>query len=168
MDNVAVDLQPYQLTALEKKLEIVNIAAFTDKWGPEKIIGVYDPDIGMGAILCIGNTALGPEMGRIRIQAGVTPVEVFQLTRTMTWKCALANLPFGGAKAGINTDPYTIGKRKYVKAFARAIDVLCPSQLVAAPGMNTGEKEIAAFVEEIEDLKAATGNIDRFGATNCV
>ena len=99
MENVAVDLQPHQLTALEKKLEIVNIAAFTDKWGPEKIIGVYDPDIGMEGILCIDNTALGPGICRIRIQAGITPMEVFQLARMMTWKCALANLPFGGAKA---------------------------------------------------------------------
>ena len=165
---MAVDLQPHQIAALEEMLETINSVPSTDKWSLEKVIGVYDPDIGMGAILCIGNTALGPEMGRIRIQAGVTPVEVFQLARTMTWKCALANLPFGGAKAGINTDPYTIGKRKYVKAFARAIDVFCPSQLVAAPGMNTGEKEITAFVEELGDLKAATGNIDRFGATNCV
>lgn len=165
---MAVDLQPHQIAALEEMLETINSVPSTDKWSLEKVIGVYDPDIGMGAILCIGNTALDPEIGRIRIQAGVTPVEVFQLARTMTWKCALANLPFSRAKAGINTDPYTIDKKKCVKAIARSINVFCPSQLVVAPDMNTGKKEIAAFVEEIGDLKAATGNIDHFGATYCV
>ena len=102
----------------------------------------------MQRIMCIDNITLIPGMGRIRIQADITPVEVFQLALTMNWKYALANLPFGGAKAGINTDPCTIDKRKYVTAFARAIDVFCPSQWVAAPGMNTGEQDIAAFVEE--------------------
>lgn len=163
MENVAVDLQTHQIAALEEMLKNVNAAAFTDKWGPEKVIRVYDPVIGMEGILCIDNTALGPGNGGMRIQADVTPAEVFKLARTMTWKCALANIPFGGAKAGINTDPYTIGKIKCVKAFARAINVFCPSQWVAAPGMNTSEKEIEAFVEEIGDLKAATGKPERLG-----
>lgn len=163
MEDVAVDLQTHQISVLEEMLENINVAAFTDRWGPEKVIRVYDPDIGMEGILCIDNTALGPGKGGIRIRASVTPAEVFKLARTMTWKCALADLPFGGAKGGICADPYTIDKIKYMKSFARAVSVFCPSQWVSAPDMNVGEREIAAFVEEIGDLKAATGKPERLG-----
>jgi len=134
-----------------------------DRWGPEKIIRVYDPSIGMKGILCIDNTALGPGKGGMRIRDGVDVLEVFKLARTMTWKCALAELPFGGAKGGINADPYTIDKIKYMKSFARAISVFCPDQWVSAPDMNVGEKEIEAFVEVIGDRQAATGKPEHLG-----
>jgi len=134
-----------------------------DRWGPEKIIKVYDPSIGMKGILCIDNTALGPGKGGMRIRDGVDVLEVFRLARTMTWKCALADLPFGGAKGGINADPYTIDKIKYMKSFARAISVFCPEQWVSAPDMNVGEKEIEAFVEVIGDRQAATGKPEHLG-----
>jgi glutamate dehydrogenase (NAD(P)+) len=163
MENVSADLQTHQISVLEELLESVNITALEDRWGPEKVIRVYDPDIGMEGILCIDNTALGPGKGGMRIRAGVTPTEVFNLARTMTWKCALADLPFGGAKGGINADPYTIDKIKYMKSYARSISVFCPSQWVSAPDMNVGEREIEAFVEEIGDLKAATGKPEKLG-----
>ena len=117
----------------------------------------------MEGILCIDNTALGPGKGGMRIREGVTPVEVFKLAKTMTWKCALADLPFGGAKGGINANPYAIDKIKYMQSFARSISVFYPSQWVSAPDMNVGEKEIEAFVEEIGDLKAATGKPEKLG-----
>jgi glutamate dehydrogenase (NAD(P)+) len=160
---VSADLQTHQIAVLEELLESVNITALVDRWGPEKVIRVYDPDIGMEGILCIDNTALGPGKGGMRIRAGVTPTEVFNLARTMTWKCALADLPFGGAKGGINADPYTIDKIKYMKSYARSISVFCPDQWVSAPDMNVGEREIEAFVEEIGDLKAATGKPEKLG-----
>jgi glutamate dehydrogenase (NAD(P)+) len=163
MENVSADLQTHQISVLEELLESVNITALEDRWGPEKVIKVYDPDIGMEGILCIDNTALGPGKGGMRIRAGVTPTEVFNLARTMTWKCALADLPFGGAKGGINADPYTIDKIKYMKSYARSISVFCPNQWVSAPDMNVGEREIEAFVEEIGDLKAATGKPEKLG-----
>jgi glutamate dehydrogenase (NAD(P)+) len=163
LENVTTDLQSHQISALQEILESVNVAALQDKWGPEKFVRVYDPVIGMEGILCIDNTALGPGKGGMRIRAGVSPSEVFKLARTMTWKCALSDLPFGGAKGGINADPYTIDKIKYMKSYARAVSVFCPDQWVSAPDMNVGEKEIEAFVGEIGDLKAATGKPEHLG-----
>jgi len=163
MENVTADMQIHQISLLQEMLENINITALQDSWGPEKVIWVYDPDIGMEGVLCIDNTALGPGKGGMRIRENVTPVEVFNLARTMTWKCALADLPFGGAKAGINANPYTINKIKYMRSFAKSISVFCPSQWVSAPDMNVGEKEIEAFVEEIGDLKAATGKPEKLG-----
>ena len=163
MEKVAVDLQSHKISVLEEFLENVNVTAFTDQWGPEKVVSVYEPDIGMKGILVIDNTSRGPGKGGIRIRSGVTPLEVFKLARTMTWKCALADLPFGGAKAGICADPYTNDKIKYIRSFARAVSVFVPDQWVSAPDMNLGEKEIEAFVTEIGDLKAATGKPERLG-----
>jgi glutamate dehydrogenase (NAD(P)+) len=163
LKNASTEVQSQQLAMLERMLEDVNIAAFSDKWGPEKVLRVYDPNIGMEGILIIDNTALGPGKGGFRIRAGLTPLEVFGLARTMTWKCALANLPFGGAKGGISADPYTIDKQSYVRAFAKAVSAHVPNEWVSAPDMNVGEEEIAAFVEVIGDRKAATGKPERMG-----
>ena len=69
---------------------------------------VYDPKNGRRGLLVIDNTALGPDKGGIRMTPTVTVKEVVRLARTMTWKCALAELPFGGAKSGIMADPKSI------------------------------------------------------------
>jgi len=144
-------------------LDQVNTSAFLDSWGPEEVTQVYDPNTGMQGFLVIDNTALGPGKGGIRIGANVTPLEVFRLARAMTWKCALADIPFGGAKSGIRADPYTIDKLRFVKEFAKKIAPSVPSRYVSAPDMNVGEKEIEAFVETIGDRQAATGKPAKLG-----
>jgi len=88
---------------------------------------------------------------------------VFGLARTMTWKCALADLPFGGAKAGIRADPFSTDRIAQVRTFARAVAPYVPSQWIAAPDMNVGEKEMEAFVKEVGDLRAATGKPTHLG-----
>jgi len=144
-------------------LDQVNVSSFLDSWGPEEVIQVYDPNTGMQGSLVIDNTALGPGKGGIRISANVTPLEVFGLARAMTWKCSLADIPFGGAKSGIRADPYTIDKLKHVREFAKKIAPSVPSRYVSAPDMNVGEKEIEAFVEAIGDRQAATGKPAELG-----
>ncbi len=137
-----------------------KIEAFADKWGPEKILQVYDPETGMKGILIIDNTTLGPGKGGIRMTPTVTTDEVFRLARTMTWKCALAKIPFGGAKSGIIANPKQMTEEKkmdLIRAFSKAIKNLCPILYVAAPDINTGEKEMAVFAKENGSLKSATG-----------
>ena len=163
VEQAVVDLQSRQISVLQEMLENVNVLAFTDQWGPEKVLRVYDPSIGMEGILVIDNTARGPGKGGMRIRSGVTPMEVFKLARTMTWKCALADLPFGGAKGAICGDPFTVDKSTYIRSFARAVSAFVPDQWVSAPDMNVGEREIEDFVEEIGDLRAATGKPERLG-----
>ncbi len=137
-----------------------EIERFCDEWGPEKILQVYDQETNMKGILVIDNTALGPGKGGIRITATVTIEEVFRLARTMTWKCALAGLPFGGAKAGIIADAKKITKAekiKLVKKFAVALKPLSPSQYIAGPDINTGEEEMAAYAIANGNLRSCTG-----------
>jgi glutamate dehydrogenase/leucine dehydrogenase len=138
----------------------VKIEAFADEWGPEKILQVYDPKTGMKGVLVIDNTILGPGKGGIRMMPTVTTEEIFHLARTMTWKCALAKIPFGGAKSGIISDPKQITAEKkidLIRAFSRSLKRVCPSLYVAAPDINTGEKEMAVFAEANGSMKSTTG-----------
>jgi glutamate dehydrogenase (NAD(P)+) len=63
----------------------------------------------MKGVLVIDNTSTYiffiSGKGGIRFADTVTPTEIFRLARTMTWNCAAAGLPFGGAKGGIVADP---------------------------------------------------------------
>lgn len=129
-----------------------------DRFGPEYIVKVYDPRIGMEGFLVIDNTAVGLGKGGIRMTGSVTEDEVQRLARTMTWKNALAGIPFGGAKAGIiwpgGSDEL---KKKYVQSFARAIKPFIPQKYIAGPDVNTGEREMQWFVEATGDWRSATG-----------
>ena len=114
----------------------------------------------MQDILVIDNTSLGPGKDGIRMTPTVNGEEIFRLARTMTWKCALANLPFGDAKSGIIADPKNITKEEklgLVKTLALALKPLSSSQYVAAPDINTGEEEISVYALTNGSLKSCTG-----------
>jgi glutamate dehydrogenase (NAD(P)+) len=134
-----------------------------DEWGPEKVLQVYDPDTGMEGVLVIDNTSTGPGKGGIRFAESVTPSEVFKLARTMTWKCAAAGLPFGGAKGGIIADPNKVDRVQWMKSFAKMIKPYCPSQYIAATDVGTTELDMAVFAHEIEDMHACTGKPQELG-----
>lgn len=134
-----------------------------DEWGPEKVLQVYDPDTGMKGVLVIDNTSKGPGKGGIRFAPSVTPVEIFRLARTMTWKCAAAGLPFGGAKGGIIADPNVVDRVSWMKSFAKMIRPYCPSQYIAATDVGTTELDMAIFAHEIGDMRACTGKPSELG-----
>lgn len=129
-----------------------------DKFGPEYIIKVYDAKIGMEGFLVIDNTALGPGKGGIRMTPNINEEEVWRLARTMTWKNALADIPFGGAKAGIVWPGGSEElKKQFIQSFARAIKIFTPKKYIAGPDVNTGEKEMQWFVEATDNWHSATG-----------
>ncbi len=136
-----------------------------DKWGPEKIVIVNDKRIGLSGFLVIDNTAAGPGKGGIRMVPDVTVEEVSKLARAMTWKNAMAGLPFGGAKAGIAANPRVLTrdkKMKLMRAFAKALKSLTPKEYIAGPDMNTGEAEMAVFADE-NGLDSCTGKPAEMG-----
>lgn len=128
------------------------------KFYPEYIVEVHDSKIGMEGILVIDNTALGPGKGGIRMTHDITVEEVSRLAKTMTFKNALADIPFGGAKAGIKwlggSDEL---KKEFVQSFARAIKPFIPEKYIAGPDINTGEKEMQWVVEATGIWHSATG-----------
>ena len=131
-----------------------------DEFGPEKVLEVYDPGVGMHGFLVIDNTALGPGKGGIRMTFGVTAEEVYRLARTMTWKNVLAEIPFGGAKSGIVAEVHGLSieaKKSLIQAFARAIRPLSPSLYIAGPDAGTGQEEMRWYVEANGSPKSCTG-----------
>jgi len=137
-----------------------------DKYGPEKIIQVYDPETGMRGITVIHNTNLGPGKGGIRMTPTVDVEEVYKLAETMTWKNALAGIPFGGAKSGIIADDRKLTqeeKDKIVAAFARALKNIAPAEYIAGPDMNMAEHEMQVFAEANGDKNSCTGKPKEMG-----
>ncbi len=137
-----------------------------DDFGPERVIEVYHPKLGMRGVLVIDNTALGPGKGGIRFTPTVDKEEVFRLARTMTWKCAMAGLPFGGAKSGIMGNPRELTpkqKDEWVAAFAKLLKGICPQYYVAAPDISTAEHEMEVFAKANGDMKACTGKPKALG-----
>jgi glutamate dehydrogenase (NAD(P)+) len=144
----------------------VEIESFADEFGPEKIIEVYDKKAGLKAILVIDNTVLGPGKGGIRMTPTVSVEEVFRLARTMTWKCSVAGVPFGGAKSGIVADPKQITqdkKAELMRSFGKALKWIAPRYYIGAPDVNTGEEEMKWFVKGNGSLKSVTGKPKEMG-----
>ncbi len=105
------------------------------------------------------NSALGPYKGGIRFHPETTREEVQALATLMTIKCAVAGLPFGGAKGGVAVDPKTLSEselqrlsQEYVKKIAHLIgeDIDVP-----APDVNTNSKIIAWMIDEYEKIKGS-------------
>ena len=95
------------------------------------------------------NITLGPAKGGIRYHPDVTIDEVTALAAWMTWKCAVAHVPFGGGKGGIVCDPTRMSKRE-LEALTRRyvseiIDAIGPDKDVPAPDVNT-DAQIMAWV----------------------
>ncbi len=136
-----------------------------NEFGPEKILEVYDPKTKMHGFTIIFNTALGPGKGGIRMTSNVTKEEVFRLARAMAWKCALADLPFGGAKSGIVSSGKINqeDKDKIVEAFSKAIKPICPSLYVAAPDISMAEHEMEIFAKANGDIQSCTGKPSEMG-----
>ncbi|HZT28526.1 MAG TPA: Glu/Leu/Phe/Val dehydrogenase [Bryobacteraceae bacterium] len=91
--------------------------------------------------------ARGPGKGGIRFAPNVTLDEVRALASWMTWKCAVVNIPFGGAKGGVICDPNLLSdvelERLTRRYTAEIIDFLGPERDVPAPDVNTNEKVMA-------------------------
>lgn len=139
----------------------VSVSQFPkDEIGPAYIIRTYDPKLDFEGILVIDNLNLGLGKGGIRMTPDVSMTEVFRLARAMSFKNALAELPFGGAKAGIVWDPHqhTLDeKRAVMESFSRSLKAVIPRLYIAGPDINTSEREMQWFAMANGNWKSATG-----------
>jgi glutamate dehydrogenase (NAD(P)+) len=97
------------------------------------------------------NFARGPAKGGIRFSPDVSLDEVRALAAWMTWKCAVVNIPFGGAKGGIICDPRQMSmtelERLTRRYTAELLDFIGPERDVPAPDMNTNEQVMAWMMD---------------------
>jgi len=137
-----------------------------DDFGPEMILNFYHPKLDFHAVTVIDSTALGPAKGGIRMTASVDVDEVARLARAMTWKCALADLPFGGGKSGISVDSKMLDhkqKKDIVEAFAEYLSRVAPKYYVAAPDMYMAEEEMDWISKKVNNRKIVTGKSKKLG-----
>ena len=103
------------------------------------------------------NDARGPYKGGIRYHPQVTIDEVKALSMWMTWKCAVADIPYGGGKGGIICNPkeMSIGElERMTRRYAYAIaDIIGPHTDIPAPDVYTGGKEMAWIMDTYSALK---------------
>src|SRR5437764_1698388 len=95
--------------------------------------------------------ARGPAKGGVRYSPDVNLDEIRALASWMTWKCAVVNIPFGGAKGGIIVDPHKLSLAELEKLTRRytaeLIEFLGPEKDVPAPDMNTNEQTMAWMMD---------------------
>ncbi len=99
------------------------------------------------------STGRGPGKGGIRFHPGVTLPEVEGLAMLMTWKCAVTDLPLGGAKGGVAVDPRKLTRRqveRLTKRYTAAIlPIIGPERDIPAPDVNTDESTMAWIVDTV-------------------
>ena len=95
----------------------------------------------------IHNSSRGPAKGGIRFDMNVSLDEVKALAAWMTWKCAVVNIPFGGAKGGVICDPQALSRSELEKITRRytaeLMDQFGPEKDVPAPDMGTNPQTMA-------------------------
>lgn len=103
------------------------------------------------------NDARGPHKGGIRYHPDVTLDEVKALSMWMTWKCAIANIPYGGGKGGIICNPKQMSENeleRMTRRFAYLIaDIIGPYRDIPAPDVYTGGKEMAWIMDTYSAFK---------------
>ncbi len=108
----------------------------------------------------IHSTILGPSKGGIRFDPGVNLDEVRALAAWMTWKCAVVDIPYGGAKGGVACNPRHMSAgevERLVRAYTTAmLDVFGPDRDIPAPDMGTGQREMAWLMDEYSKSKGMT------------
>ena len=158
---MAEDLNPHHVARTQFDLA----APFTgdlNGWGgmaewlfePEKTVSVVIPaELDDGYVhtftgyRVVHNTVRGPGKGGIRFHPNVDESEVKALATWMTWKCALVDVPFGGAKGGVSCDPTTLSrdeKRRITRRFIAALgDNIGPHTDIPAPDIYTDAQTMA-------------------------
>jgi glutamate dehydrogenase (NAD(P)+) len=138
-----LDLEPgiYKVLRSAEKEITVSIPVMMDNGEVEVFTGIR----------VLHNTSRGPAKGGIRFDTNVTLDEVKALAAWMTWKCAVVNIPFGGAKGGVVCDPFHLSNaeleritRRYTSAI---IETLGPDSDVPAPDVNTNERVMAWIMD---------------------
>jgi glutamate dehydrogenase (NAD(P)+) len=108
----------------------------------------------------IHSTILGPGKGGIRLDPDVTLDEVRALAAWMTWKCAVVDIPYGGAKGGIACNPREMSAgeiERLIRGYTIGmLDIFGPDKDIPAPDMGTGPREMAWLMDEYSKAKGMT------------
>ena len=164
--NEKINLFEVALKQLQEASKILNLdnGMFEILSKPKRILTVSIPTrMDDGSIKVFTgfrsqhNDARGPYKGGIRYHPDVTLDEVKALSMWMTWKCAIANIPYGGGKGGIICNPKQMSENeleRMTRRFAYLIsDIIGPYRDIPAPDVYTGGKEMAWIMDTYSTVK---------------
>lgn len=110
----------------------------------------------------IHSTILGPSKGGIRFDPHVNLDEVKALAAWMTWKCAVVDIPYGGAKGGVTCNPREMSAgeiERLMRSYTLTmIDIFGADKDIPAPDMGTGPREMAWLMDEYSRTQGMTVN----------
>ena len=141
--------------------------------GHEQVVFCNNPDAGLRAIIALHSTTLGPALGGVRMRPYASTDEaladVLRLSRTMTYKNALAGLNVGGGKAVIIGDPRTDKTEVLLRAFGRQVDAL-GGRYITAEDVGTDVNDMeniyleSQFVTGVHQVHGGSGDPAPFTA----
>src|SRR5262249_6743465 len=152
MAKTEEDLNPFQIARLqlERAADAIKLEPDMRVWlsSPKRVLIVAIPikmDSGQVAIFegyrVQHNIARGPSKGGVRFHPGVTLDEICALASWMTWKCAVVNIPYGGAKGGVRCNPKKLSQgelERITRRFTFEISAMIgPDMDIPAPDVNT-------------------------------
>ncbi len=151
-EHLGLDQEVYDVLKTPAKQVIVSLPVSMDD-GSIKVFEGYR---------VIHSTILGPSKGGVRYDLDVNIDEVKALAAWMTWKCAVVDIPYGGAKGGIKCNPRNMSEgevERLTRAFTQAmIDVFGKDRDIPAPDMGTGPREMAWMMDQYSRNQGMTIN----------
>jgi len=146
-EKLNLDKGIYEILKEPKRAILVSVTIKNDN----KSIGVYQ------GIRVQHWDVKGPFKGGIRFHPNVSLYEVTALSMWMTWKCAIVNLPYGGAKGGICCNPKKMSTTELERLTRRytslIVDYLGPHRDIPAPDLYTNEQTMAWIMDTYSQLK---------------
>src|SRR5437763_11300034 len=174
-ETVAENLNPYDIAQQQFDLAAQYVAELPEGmrvWlrGCTRLIKVEFPivmDDGsvrtFAGYRALHSRVRGPGKGGIRYHPDVNGDEVRALASWMTWKCAVADIPFGGAKGGIVCDPKQLSKNELRKITRRFVvelgDTIGPHTDIPAPDVNTDSGTMAWIYDTYDMMHAGKNNL---------
>lgn len=151
-EHLGLEQEIYDVLKTPAKQVIVSLPVTMDN-GSIKVFEGYR---------VIHSTILGPSKGGVRYDMEVNIDEVKALAAWMTWKCAVVDIPYGGAKGGIKCNPREMSAgevERLTRAFTQALhDVFGKDRDIPAPDMGTGPREMAWMMDQYSRNQGMTVN----------
>ena len=150
--HLGLDDQIYNVLKSPVKQVIVSLPVTMDD-GSIKVFEGYR---------VIHSNILGPSKGGVRFDPEVNIDEVKALAAWMTWKCAVVDIPYGGAKGGISCNPRQMSPgevERLTRAYTQAMyEIFGPDKDIPAPDMGTGPNEMAWMMDQYSRSQGMTVN----------
>jgi glutamate dehydrogenase (NAD(P)+) len=144
---LGLDQTTYDMLINPSKVMIVSLPVIMDSGKLQVFEGIR----------VVHSASMGPSKGGIRYSMNVTLDEVKALAAWMTWKCAVVDIPYGGAKGGIKCDPRSMSAgelERLTRAYTVGMqDIFGPDRDIPAPDMGTNAQTMAWIMDEYSKIK---------------